>query len=81
MLNFVLRVLNQGLELDEALSILGILNCLRDLKSFFKITILVVTFGEVELIVGYLGIILGELLINPGSIGEILAHVVAIGKK
>jgi hypothetical protein len=56
------------LELNEPLSVLGILDGLRDLKSLIEITIFVMPLGEIELVVRHLGIILGKLFINLSSI-------------
>ena len=46
-----------------------------------QIPILVVALSQMQFIFGHLGVVLGQLLVHPGGVEEVLAHVVAVGQE
>lgn len=59
----------------------GVLNALRNFQCLSEVPILKVTLGKIELVLGDIGVVLGQLLIDSCGVEEILTHEVAIGKK
>lgn len=76
--DFVLGVLDEGLQQDELLLVLGVLDGLRHFQSLVQIAVLVVAFGQVQLVLGHLRVVLHQLLVHAGCVREVLAHVVAV---
>ena len=80
-LDLVLLVSDEGLEEDDVLLGVGVADGLRHLQGLIEIPVLVVTLGQIQLVLGDLWVELRELLVDSGRVEEILAHVVAVGKE
>ena len=81
MLDLVLFVADEGLEEDDFLLVGRVADRLGHLESLLQITVFVVRLGEVQLVLGHLGVELRELFVNSGRVEEVLAHVVTISEE
>lgn len=81
MLNLVLLVADKGLQENNLLLVGGVLDALTDLESLHEVPVLVVTLGQVQLVLGHVGVVLSQLLVDTGRVQEVLAHEVAVGQQ
>ena len=81
MLNLVLLIADEGLEEDQFLLELVIVNALTGSQGFVIKTLFVEGLTVVDLVVVDFGVEADELLIDSGGVGEVLVLVVAIGQQ